>query len=96
MFGGFLIEKEVNDLDINIRNVEPAAVRKLDELAKRKSVSRSEYIRELLNTMAYLEMNNNLFDRMEKQIETNNALMDATIHKVDELVQVMKELLHDD
>lgn len=96
MFGGFLIEKEVNDLDINIRNVEPAAVRKLDELAKRRSVSRSEYIRELLNTMAYLEMNNNLFDRMEKQIETNNALMDATIHKVDELVQVMKELLHDD
>lgn len=96
MFGGFLIEKEVNDLDINIRNVEPAAVRKLDELAKRRSVSRSEYIRELLNTMAYLEMNNNLFDRMEKQIETNNALMDATIHKVDELVQVMKELLRDD
>lgn len=90
------IENEVNNMDINIRNVEPAAVRKLDELAKRKSVSRSEYIRELLNTMAYLEINNNLFDRMEKQIETNNALMDATIHKVDELVQVMKELLHDD
>lgn len=90
-----LVENEVNNLDINIRNVEPAAVKKLDELAKRKSISRSEYIRELLNTMAYIEMNNKLFDRMEKQIETNNALMDATIHKVDELVQVMKELLKD-
>lgn len=83
-------------MDINVRNVNPYAVKKLDELAKSKGMSRSEYVRETLESLALISMRDGVVDRLEKQIEANNILMQQTTKTLDELVSVLKELIVDE
>lgn len=83
-------------MDINVRNVNPYAVRKLDELAKSKGVSRSEYVRQMLESVSLLTMRDGVVDRLEKQIEANNIFMKQTNETLDELVSILKELIVDE
>ena len=56
-------------MDINVRNVEPAAVKKLDELAKAKGMSRSQYVREMIESFTFLSMRDGIVDRLEYQLD---------------------------
>jgi len=42
-------------LDIKIRDVDPAAVKKIDELAKKKKQSRNQYLKNYVETLSVLE-----------------------------------------
>lgn len=83
-------------MDIHIRNIEPMAVKKLDELAKKKGLNRSEYIREMILDLSVLEMKDNTLDRLEKQLEVNNVWMKQNTNTLDELVHILKELIVDE
>lgn len=53
-------------MDILIRGVDPAAVKKIDELAKKQHISRNQYLASLVNNFAALEE----FKSYQKQYET--------------------------
>lgn len=83
-------------IDLHIRNVEPMAVKKLDEIARKKGLNRSEFIREMISDLSVIEMRGNLVDRLEKQIEANNILMEHTTRTLDDVVSLIRELMDDE
>lgn len=80
-------------MEIKIRGINPHAVKKIDELAKEKNLSRNEYLKNVLEELSFIEMNDNVNDRMEKQIQINNIVLKKNTDSMDELVSVLKELL---
>ncbi|WP_341963654.1 hypothetical protein NM897_17375 (plasmid) [Planococcus maritimus] len=80
-------------MEIKIRGINPHAVKKIDELAKEKNLSRNEYLKNVLEELSFIEMNDNVNDRMEKQIQINNIVLKKNTDSMDELVNVLKELL---
>lgn len=42
-------------MEVKIRGVDPAAVKKIDELAKKQSISRNQFLAALINNYAALE-----------------------------------------
>lgn len=80
-------------MEIKIRGLNPHAVKKIDELAKEKSISRNEYLKNVLEELSFLEMKDNVNDRLEKQIQINNIVMQKNSESLDELVSILKEML---
>lgn len=80
-------------MEIKIRGLNPHAVKKIDELAKEKSLSRNEYLKNILEELSFLEMKDNINDRMEKQIQINNIVMKKNSESLDELVSILKEMI---
>ncbi|KON68899.1 hypothetical protein AKG34_08945 [Peribacillus butanolivorans] len=67
-------------MDILLRNIDPVAMKKIDEMAKRKSISRQEFLKSIVEKVAYEpEINENEF-RLESIIKMNFQIMkEATI-----------------
>ncbi|KQU24988.1 hypothetical protein ASG65_16815 [Bacillus sp. Leaf13] len=67
-------------MDILLRNLDPVAMKKIDEMAKRKSISRQEFLKSIVEKVAYEpEINENEF-RLESIIKMNFQIMkEATI-----------------
>lgn len=80
-------------MEIKIRGLNPHAVKKIDELAKEKNISRNEYLKNVLEELSFLEMKDNVNDRLEKQIQINNIVMQKNSESLDELVSILKEML---
>jgi hypothetical protein len=83
-------------MEIKVRGLDVVAVNKIDELAKREGVSRNEYLKRTIESFSLLTTQNSIIDRLEKQIETNNILMEQTTKTLDDLVFVLKELIVDE
>lgn len=81
-------------MDILLRDIDAVAVQKIDELAKKKGVSRNEYLRQILENYSVLTAQNSIINHLEKQIETNNILLAETTKTLDELVSILKELIN--
>lgn len=82
-------------MDILIRNLEPAAVHKIDELAREKGMSRNEYLKNSLESLAFLTIKDGIVYQLEKQIEANSIVMRQTVNTLDELISILKELIAD-
>lgn len=80
-------------MEIKIRGINPHAIAKIDELAKEKKLSRNEYLKNVLEEFSFLQMNENVNDRLEKQIQVNNIFMKRNSESLDELISVLKELV---
>ncbi|MCQ6276406.1 ribbon-helix-helix protein, CopG family [Bacillus sp. V3B] len=80
-------------MDINVRNVEPVAVKKLDELAKAKGMSRSQYMREMIESFTFLSMRDGIVDRLEYQLDLNTLALQRYSDSIEELVSVLKEMI---
>ena len=83
-------------MDIFIRDVDPHAVKKIDEWAKKKNVSRQVYLKELIEKATMLEMISNADDSFEKQLQVNTLFMEKTADSLDSLVGILRELIDDD
>ena len=53
-------------MEVKVRGVDPAAVKKVDELAKKQSISRNQFLAALINNFAALEE----FKSYQQQYET--------------------------
>lgn len=80
-------------MEIKIRGINPHAVKKIDELAKEKNLSRNEYLKNTLEELSFLQLKDNVNDRLEKQIQANNIFMQRNSNSLDELVSVLKEMV---
>jgi metal-responsive CopG/Arc/MetJ family transcriptional regulator len=83
-------------MEVKARNVDPVAVKKIDEIWKIEGYnSRSEFIKYMIEEYAVIETKNNIYERMEKQLIANNVFLEQTSRSFDELVGVLKELIVD-
>lgn len=83
-------------MDLLIRDIDPHAVKKIDEWAKKKKVSRQVYLKELIEKATMLEMISNVEDSFEKQLQVNTLFLEKTSDSLNGLVDILKELMADD
>lgn len=57
-------------MDLYVRDVDPVAMKKLSELAKRKKISRPEYIRQFLHHHAVMDEVNAYSDKYDRLVQT--------------------------
>lgn len=83
-------------MNISIRNIDPVAIKKIDELAKKKGISRNEYLKMYIQQIAIIkdinEMDNKysnlvdaITDRLKQAndvIHENNMMMERMIDKL--------------
>ncbi len=83
-------------MDLIVRDVDPHAVKKIDEWAKKKDMSRQVYLKEWIEKATMLEMISNADDSFEKQLQVNTLFMEKTADSLDSLVGILRELIDDD
>lgn len=57
-------------MDVCIRKVDPVAIKKIDELAKRKGISRNEYLKKHIEQMAIIKDISETEDKYAYLVET--------------------------
>lgn len=83
-------------MDVLIRDVDPHAVKKIDEWAKKKDMSRQAYLKELIEKATLLEMVTNADNSFEKQLQVNTLFLEKASDSMNDLVGLLKELIVDD
>lgn len=63
-------------MDVVIRNVEPRAIQKIEELAKEQGVSREQFLRERIMQMAQFYIEDQRVQRLEDLVKSNLEVMD--------------------
>jgi hypothetical protein len=90
---GKLVRKKQQErgekMDVKARGVDPAAVKKIDELARRQNISRNLFLVNLINNYAALEEFQNFeqryadaLEQCRKVIEQNSVLMQKILNMV--------------
>lgn len=87
---------EVIFLEIKVRNIDPMAVKKIDEWSRKKGLSRQEYLKRHLESFAVNDIHSNMIDRYEKQLEANSLLLEKTAQSMNELIDTLKDLMLDE
>jgi arsenate reductase-like glutaredoxin family protein len=83
-------------MDVLIRDVDPHAVKKIDDWAKKKDMSRQAYLKELIEKATLLEMVSQADNSFEKQLQVNTLFLEKASDSMSDLVGVLKELLAND
>ncbi|CAN7661227.1 hypothetical protein LJR015_002738 [Peribacillus frigoritolerans] len=82
-------------MDILLRNIDPVAMKKIDEMAKRKSVSRQEFLKSIVEKVAYEpEINENEL-RLESIIKMNFQIMKEATITINRFENLLVELMEE-
>lgn len=82
-------------MDIFLRNVDPIAVKKFDEMAKKKSISRQELLKSVIEKVAYEPERNENEMRMEMIISKNILVMEEMMKTVKRFENLMIDLMEE-
>ncbi|MFJ7471746.1 hypothetical protein ACIQWI_24860 [Peribacillus frigoritolerans] len=82
-------------MDIFLRNIDPIAVKKFDEMAKKKSISRQELLKAVIEKVAYEKEQNEKDMRNEMIISKNIIVMEKMTEAVERLENLMYELMEE-
>lgn len=85
--------------DIIIRNLEPVVLQKIDELAKKKKISREEYLRRYLTKVSELEdvvqldeKYSNLINVLSERMEQANDVIEINTMFLQRMEDYLKNL----
>ena len=77
-------------MEVKVRGVDPAAVKKIDELARKQRISRNQYLANLVNNFAALEefksyqrQYETVLDRCLKVIQQNSSTEEKVLHHLE-------------
>lgn len=76
-------------MDIKIRNVDPVVIRKMDEAARKKKISREEYLRRMINRTAALDDVKNIENKYTDLVEKVAACIRAQNDQLKEIRQAL-------
>lgn len=82
-------------MDLLLRNIDPIAVKKFDEMTKKKSISRQEYLKSVLEKVAYEKKQNEKEARLEMIISKNIIVMEQMTNAVSRLENLLSELMEE-
>ena len=71
-------------MDIKVRNVDPVTIKKIDELAKAKGISRNEYLKKYISQIAAM--------KEMKEVENKYSnLVNAVVDRLEQANDVIRE-----
>ena len=82
-------------MDIFSRNIDPIVVKKFDEMAKKKSISRQEFLKSLLEKNAYEKDVDEKEARLEMIISKNIEAMEQMNNSVTRLENLLADLMEE-
>ncbi|QOS92061.1 hypothetical protein [Peribacillus sp. JNUCC41] len=82
-------------MDIFLRNIDPIAVKKFDEMAKKKTISRQELLKAVIEKVAYEKEQNEKDMRMEMIISKNILVMELMTEAVNRLEILLSDLMEE-
>ncbi|MCD4645003.1 hypothetical protein ACU80C_30715 (plasmid) [Bacillus mycoides] len=81
-------------MEIRIREVDPIAVKKIDEIAKRKGLSRQKFLKDQIEMLAFFQQQNKREMELENIIQKNIYMMNdcySEMKKMNEFIQMMMQ-----
>lgn len=79
-------------MDIFLRNIDPVAVKKFNEMAKKKSISRQELLKVVIEKVAYEKEQNEKDMRMEMIISKNILVIEEITKTIIRFENLLVEL----
>ncbi len=83
-------------MEIKVRNVDPIAVKKIDEIAKRKNISRQEFLKGQLETLAFFHEQTNRELQLENMLEKVLQMMGQCSTTIEKVNDIIHELMGED
>lgn len=82
-------------MEIKIRNVDPIAVKKIDEMAKSKKISRQEYLKAIVEKIAHEIKQSEKEARLEMIISKNIIAMEEMTNAINRIENLMTALMEE-
>jgi hypothetical protein len=82
-------------MDIFLRNIDPIVVKKFDEMAKKKSISRQEFLKSVLEKVAYEKEMSEKEARLEMLVTKNIHVMEKMNDRVERLENLLADLMEE-
>ncbi|MBE5102187.1 hypothetical protein [Priestia aryabhattai] len=83
-------------MEIKIRNVDPIAVKKIDELAKKKKLSRQEFLKGQLETLMLFQAQTDREKELENLVHFNIQAVEKCTEVMETMNQFITELMEGD
>lgn len=83
-------------MDIKIRNLSPVAIKRLDEIAKKKNISRQEFLKGQIETLAFYQEQQNRELYLQQLLEKNIYAMESCFEAVKEMNAFLQMMKQDD
>jgi hypothetical protein len=83
-------------MEIKIRNVDPIAVKKIDELAKKKKLSRQEFLKGQLETLTLFQAQTDREKELENLVHFNIQAVEKCTEVMETMNQFITELMEGD
>ncbi|MFS0646114.1 hypothetical protein [Siminovitchia sp. 179-K 8D1 HS] len=82
-------------MDVFLRNIDVVAVKKIDEMAKKKKLSRNEYLKLHIEKLAHMDVFLEERNRFEEALKMVGSVLERNIHMMkenNEEIQQMKSI----
>ncbi len=88
------LQKGAEIVNLKIRDIDPVALKKIDEMAKRKGISRQKFLKAQIEMLAFFQQQNKREMELENLIEKNIHMMSdcySAMEKMNEFIQMMMQ-----
>ncbi|MEJ9307279.1 hypothetical protein ABEW33_28905 [Priestia megaterium] len=82
-------------MDIFLRNIDPVAMKKVDELAKENGMSRQQFLKEQFEVLAFFDEQVVREKRLEAIIDQNIEIMKQCAISIEKMNDIIYELMGD-
>ncbi|MGG0258741.1 hypothetical protein ABEY48_02650 [Bacillus mycoides] len=83
-------------MEIRVRNMNPVAVKRIDEIAKAKGLSRDKFLQGQLETLAFYREQQNRELYLQQLLEKNIYAMESCFEAVKEMNAFLKLMTEDE
>ncbi|MED0988354.1 hypothetical protein [Bacillus nitratireducens] len=81
-------------MNLKIRDIDPVALKKIDEIARRKGLSRQKFLKDQIEMLAFFQQQNKREMELENLIQKNIHMMNdcySEMKKMNEFIQMMMQ-----
>lgn len=100
LFSLFVVEilnlEEEMKMEVRVRNMNPVAVKRIDEIAKAKGLSRDKFLQGQLETLAFYREQQNRELYLQQLLEKNIYAMESCFEAVKEMNAFLKLMTEDE
>ncbi|RDZ12531.1 hypothetical protein C3744_17715 [Priestia megaterium] len=83
-------------MDMFLRNIDPIAVKKIDEIAKEKKISRQEFLKGQIETLAVFQEQKDREAELENLIDRNIKMMEKCAVAIETINGFIQEMMGED
>jgi gamma-glutamylcyclotransferase (GGCT)/AIG2-like uncharacterized protein YtfP len=83
------VEEGVKLVEIKIRDVDPIAIKKLDEVAKKKKISRQKLLKGIIEMTAFMPEDTKREKELERLLEKNITAMENCYQAMEKMNQFL-------